>query len=435
MTQNIFLRLVIGLSFSYFSFKKERKHILTLDILSLDAKMDLEEESLQERLLNVYHTTPAGRRDLYKLLLDALQRKDIYSFRNIMEHNLKKQPPGLDVNFVFPNHYEETCLDIASRDGLADFVRFLLSNGADINRVNKVHNRAPIHFATENGHERTLAVLLMHQTINVNLEVGRDTALHIAVQEENLACARQLLEAGASANIPNSKGLTALHMAAVYEQREMVQLILNVCKQCPDLDSYRDYNKQTARELIEKKMQDLSLPPKREGRELNAHDLKYYLTVNDEINFLRNLKVVKPQMLHGVAEDLLEMAAQLNFHEAAARILDKLQNNMFSVKGAAQVAVQNGHHRILRQLLNVQPGVANDLILDVCLELGMPERHDADSASDRLECLKLILEQENVNVRCADGEYSTTSFISCIKRKRYLFPVHSHIYSNIFPSL
>lgn len=367
------------------------------DVLSLDAKMDLEGDSLQEQLLN----DSSDKQVLYGLLLNALRSKDFRAFRNIMKYNLKH----LDVNYVFPNHYEETCLDIASRNGLTDFVSFLLSKGARVNRVNEVHNCAPIHFATENGHEQTLAALLAHPTTNVNLEAGQQTALHIAVRQENLACARQLLDARASANIPNSRGLTALHAAAMYEQREMVRLILDTCKQSPDLDSYRDYNGQTAREVMQENLPDLPLPPKCEGREVNAQDLKYYLTVNDEVNFLRSLEVIKPQTLHGVAEDLLELAAQHNFLDAVVGILGRLQGGVFSVTRAAQVAVRQGHYGILRELLNVKPGVANDLILDACMELGMSERCGVDGTSDRLECLKLILEQENVDVRCADGEH------------------------------
>ncbi|XP_014475519.1 PREDICTED: transient receptor potential cation channel protein painless [Dinoponera quadriceps] len=369
--------------------------------------MDLEEDSLQERLLNVYDPTSNDKQVLYRLLLNAIRSKDYRTFKNIIEYNLKKQPPVLDVNYVFPNHYEETCLDIASRNGLTDFVSYLLSKGARVNRVNEAHNRAAIHFATENGHERTLAALLTHSTTNVNLEAGQQTALHIAVRQENLTCARQLLEGRASVNIPNSRGLTALHMAAMNGQREMVRLILDVCKQCPDLDSYRDYNDQTTRQVLRENLPDLPLPPKREGREVNAQDLKYYLTANDEVNFLRSLETVKPQILHGVAEDLLEMAAQHNFLNAVAGILNGLQGSIFSVKRAAQVAIRQGYHCVLRQLLNVKPGVASDLILDASLELGMPGRHGVDSTSDRLECLKLIMEQENVDVRCADDKGNT----------------------------
>lgn len=370
--------------------------------------MDLKEDSLQEHLLNVYDSSPTNTQILYKLLLDALRSKDFRSFKNTMEHNLRKQPPALNVNYVHPNHSEETCLDIASRNGLTEFVEFLLCKGANPNRVNEAHNRTPIHFATEGGHVDTLAVLLAESTINPNLEAGQQTALHIAVRKKDLECADLLLERGASASIPNNKGLTALHLAAMKGQRDMAELILNKCRQCPDVDSYRDYNHQTTREVIQQKLPGLLLPPRSENRETNVHDLKYYLIANDEMNFLRSLKLVKMEVLHNVAEDLLEMAVQRNFYEVVMGILEKLKGSLFSVKKAAQVAVEQGNHVILQELLNVEPEVANDLILNACLELGMPGKQGVNNMSDRLQCLRLILEQENIDVRCTDSEYITT---------------------------
>lgn len=369
--------------------------------------MDLEENLLQEHLLNVYDSSPTSTQVLYNLLLDALRSKDFRSFKNTVEHSLKKQPPALNINYVHPNHSEETCLDIASRNGLTEFVEFLLRKGANPNRVNEVHNRAPIHFATEGGHVDTLAALLAEPTINPNLEAGQQTALHIAVRKKNLACADLLLERGASASIPNNKGLTALHLAAMKGQRDMVELILNKCRQCPDVDSYRDYNHQTTREVLQQKLPELLLPPKSENREANAHDLKYYLIANDETNFLRSLELVKMEVLHSVAEDLLEMAAQRDLHEVVMGILEKLKGSLFSIKQAAHVAVERGNHAILQELLNVEPEVANDLILNVCLELGMPGKRGVDNTSDRLQCMRLILEQENVDVRCTDNKGNT----------------------------
>lgn len=367
----------------------------------------MEEDSLQEHLLNVYDFSSTSSQVFYKLLLDALRSRDFRSFRNTVEHNLKRQPPAINVNYVHPNHSEETCLDIASRNGLTEFVEFLLCKGANPNRVNEAHNRAPIHFATEGGHVDTLAALLTEPTINPNLEAGQQTALHIAVRKKDLACADLLLERGASASIPNNKGLTALHLAAMKTQRDMVELILNKCRQSPDLDSYRDYNHHTTREVLQQKLPRLLLPPRSENRETNTHDLKYYLIANDPTNFLRSLEFVKPEVLHSTAEDLLEMAVQRDFHEVVVGILEKLKGSLFSVKKAARIAVEQDNHAILQELLNVEPEVANDLILDVCLELGMPRKRGVDNRSDRLQCLRLILKQENVDVRCTDSEYIT----------------------------
>lgn len=379
--------------------------------------MDLEEDSPQDFLLNVYDASPTSTKVLYNILLDALQSRDFRTFKNTVEQNLKKQPSTLDINYVFPNGSEETCLDIASRNGLTEFVKLLLRNGARPNRVNEAHNRAPIHFATEDGHADTLAALLAEPTINPNLEAGQQTALHIAVRKKDLKCASLLLERGACASIPNSKGLTALHLAAKKGQVDMVKLILNNCRQSPDLDSYRDYNRQTTREVIQQTMPDLLLPPQCETREVNAHDLKYYLIANDERNFLKNLELVQAETLHDMAEDLLEMAAQRNFREIVLGILERLRGSLFSVRKAARVAVQQGHPAILRELLNVEPEVACDLILDACLELEMPEKRGIDNMSDRLECLKLILEQGNIDVRCTDSKYIANARNSICRTK------------------
>lgn len=370
--------------------------------------MDLEKNLQEEHLLNVYSTSSTNTQVLYKLLLNTLRSRDFRSFRNTLEHNLRKQPPVLNVDYAYPDQSEQTCLHIASRNGLAEFVTLLLQKGANPNRVNEAHNRAPIHFAAEGGHVDVLRALLTEPTINPNLEAGQQTALHIAVRKKNLICAGLLLDKGASASIPDNQGLTALHLAAMRSQRDMSELILERCRQCPDLDSYKDYNGLTTREVIERKLPDLLLPPKQEDRRVrNAHDLKYYLVANDETNFLRSLELVEVETLHDVAEDLIEMATQRNFYEAVLAILEKLQGGLFSVKKAAQVAVQQSHYAILRELLNVEPEAAKDLILDACLELGMPGKRGIDNTSDRIECLKLILEQEDVDVRCTDNKGNT----------------------------
>ncbi|XP_039314436.1 transient receptor potential cation channel protein painless-like isoform X2 [Solenopsis invicta] len=380
-----------------------------LSLHTLYNKMDLEEDSsraLQERLLNVYKPTLNNAQVIYKLLLDALRSKDFYCFKNTIEHHLKKQPPILDINYVYPNT-EETCLDTASRNGLKQFVEFLLRQGANPNRVNELHNRAPIHFATEGGHVDTLAALLTEPTINPNLQAGEQTALHIAVRMNDLTCTDLLLKNGASVNIPNSKGLTALHLAAKKDHLDILKLIMEKSRQRPDIDTYRDCDNWTIREVIQHKIPSIVLPPKYENREVNVDDLKYYLIANDEINFLESMKNVKIEDLHSIAEELLEMTALRGFHKAAIGILEKLKGRQFSVKKAMQAAVQQSDRVILQELLKIEPNMANDLILNACQMLGMPKKQRVDNTHDQLECLKLILEQENVNVRCNDNKGNT----------------------------
>lgn len=372
--------------------------------------MDPEKNSQEEHLLNVFDSSSSSA-FVYKLLRNSLQSKDYYSFMKTMKENLKKQPAIVDINYedVYEDYSKRTYLDIASQEGRADLVEFLLHNGAKPNRVNRIYNRAPIHFATEgksSDHVKTLAALLTEETINPNLEADGETALHLAVRKEyfGLECAEQLLKKGACASIPNSTGLTALHLAAMQsheKKHEMTKLILEKCLNL-DVDSYV-FNKMTARMLIEKELPNLSslLPREQKDRKPNANQLKYYLRINDEANFLRIWPLV--EISCGVAEDLLETAVQKNFDKVMQAILERFDKSL-SVNNAAQAAVQRSHHAILEQLLNnMEPYNINQLIIPACQMLEMSGKRD-DKTSDRLKCLNLILECEKVSVHCIDGK-------------------------------
>lgn len=370
-----------------------------------DINMDPEDESIQTHLLHNYTAAPMRSQIIYKLLLDSLRLKDIRSFKNLIEQSLKKQPSSIDINYPYPSRSDETCLDIACKNGLPEFVRFLLEKGAKVNRINEAHNRGPIHFATENGHVEVLTVLLDEPTLNPNLEAGQQTALHMAVKKNDLNCAELLLEKGASPNIPNNKGLTALHMAAMKGQRDMVNLILQKSKHGLDLDNYKDYNNQTTRDVLQKKFTDIPLPAVQK-RGVNVHDLKYYLNANDEANFLKCLKLVQDDVVNNVAEDLIEMAVQRNFKDTVAALLEKTKGNSCSLEKSANIAIQQGLPNILWQILSMDTEIdKNLLLLNACVELGIPGKEESGSMSSRLECLKIILERDDVDVRCADSEY------------------------------
>ncbi|KAF3419985.1 hypothetical protein E2986_04275 [Frieseomelitta varia] len=367
--------------------------------------MDPEEESLQMHLLHSYTTNSAKSQAIYKLLLDYLRTKNFRHFKCLVEQNLRKQPSIININYAYPNRSNETCLDIACKNGLPEFVKFLLEKGAKINRVNEIHNRGPIHFATENGHTDVLSILLDESTINPNLEAGQQTALHMAVKKNDLNCALLLLEKGASPNIPNNKGLTALHMAGMKGQKDMVNLILEKTRHALNLDIYKDYNNQTTRQVLEKKLPNLQLPLV-EKRGVNIHDLKYYLNANDEINFLRCLEMIQDDVVNDEAEDLIEMAVQKDLKDAVVTLLKRTRGIGCNLEKAASLAVQQGSPDILRELLETDVDV-NNLLLDACLELGIPTKEGSGYMDNRLECLNLILERENVDVRCTDSKGNT----------------------------
>ncbi|KZC14334.1 PREDICTED: transient receptor potential cation channel protein painless [Dufourea novaeangliae] len=369
--------------------------------------MNPEDESLQMHLLHDYTSSLIRSRILYKQLLDCLRSKDIRTFRILVEQSLKKVPSGINVNHVYRNRSEETCLDIACKNGLPEFVQFLLEKGAKVNRINEAHNRGPIHFATENGYQDVLRVLLNESTINPNLEAGQQTALHMAVKKNDLNCAELLLEKGASPNIPNNKGLTAVHIAAMKGQRDMVELILQKSTHAVDLDSYKDYNNETTRDVLTKKLPDVELPSVQK-RGVNVYDLKYYLNANDQTNFFKCLQVVQDDVVNNVAEDLIEMAAQRNFEDTISALLERVQRTVgCNLQKAANIAIQMGSPGVLRRILNTDIQVGNDLLLNACVELGIPGGNGTENMDDRLECLKLILDRDDVDVRCTDSKGNT----------------------------
>lgn len=368
--------------------------------------MDSEDENLQMHLLHDYTMNSTKSQTIYRLLLDYLRTKNIKHFKCLVEQNLKKQPAIIDVNYAYPNRSNETCLDIACKNGLPEFVKFLLEKGAKVNRVNEAHNRGPIHFATENGYADVLSILLDERTINPNLEAGQQTALHMAVKKNDLNCASLLLEKGASPNIPNSKGLTALHMAAMKGQKDMVKLILEKTTHVLNLDTYKDYNNQTTREVLEKKLPNIQLPSV-EKQGVNVYDLKYYLNANDEINFLRCLEIVENEALNNVAKDLIEMAVKRNLKNAVITLLKKTRGTGCNLEKAANLAVEQGLPYILREILETDVHVTSDLLLNACIELGIPDKEGSGNIDDRLKCLNLILEREDVDVRCTDSKGNT----------------------------
>ncbi|TGZ38332.1 Transient receptor potential cation channel protein painless-like protein [Temnothorax longispinosus] len=237
------------------------------------------------------------------------------------------------------------------------------------------------------------------------IEMEQQTALH-AVEKNDLKCADLLLEKGANAKIFNNKNLTAFYLTVIKGQRDMVKMMLDKYEQRLDVDKYKDYNDQATREVIEKKLPEMKkelskkLPFKSRHWKVDVQDLKYYL--KDETMFLKCMENIQKKISLSVANDLLTISAQRNLQQAVKAILKKFRGKHLNVRNAAHVAIQNGHHVILGELLKVEPEMANDLILIVCAELGVPGKQGVDDTSNLLKCLELILEQKNVDVRCTD---------------------------------
>ncbi|XP_036145416.1 transient receptor potential cation channel protein painless [Monomorium pharaonis] len=339
------------------------------------------------------------------------QFEDFQSFKNFIEETMRNSSP---INYISIDSkcLKETCLDIASKNGLTSFVKTLLRQGVQINKVNKKFNRAPIHFATEGEHVDTLEALLDDSTVNPNLQAGQQTALHIAVNKNNLECASLLLKRGANAIIPNKENLTAISLAATNKQCDMMKLILQEHRLFLDLDNYRDYNNQTMRKMIEQNLPELSL----EFYQRHAYDnLEYYLRVKDETNFCNTLDQTSSLSMYTI---LLELAMQNNLRKAVIAILrfKEIKNPSEFVDAAemcSYMTIEKGNYAILQELLNIMPEEhnANGLIKYACEQLQKLSNQGIDGRlhiSDWLKCMKLLLDQKGVNIhKIIDDKFNT----------------------------
>ncbi|KAK0077002.1 hypothetical protein PV325_004566 [Microctonus aethiopoides] len=361
----------------------------------------------------------------YRNLLHFLQRHQLAVFENFLKHNLERYPPSIDIDHVYIHPLNKTLLDIACSDGLDEFVKLLLQFKADPNKLNIAHNRGPIHFAAESGHVNVLRVLLKEPRINPNLEAGRETALHFAVRRNDTECVKILLDHNANPNIPNVKGATPIHVAAITGRLEIIDTLLNFSRLAPDLDHFSDFRKQTPRQLILDRFPDFQLPLAIE-KKVDFNLLRFYLDANDEKNFLNHLTSINDDASREINESrLITIAASKNFCIAVRELLKRIKNREIDVDitEGALVAIKCGHPEILKELLESNSlKFTEEMLITSCRELGFSSSLLGTKQSDRLDCLKMILDQPNINVRCQDGTYSTKiqnskTLFSCNKKK------------------
>ncbi|XP_046625329.1 transient receptor potential cation channel protein painless [Neodiprion virginianus] len=336
----------------------------------------------------------------HKLLLEYLKNRHYAAFKSLATKSLKKNPPSIDMDHVYPYPLDKTLLDIACSNGLDDFVELILNLGANPNKENVVHQRSPLHFAAEAGHAGVLKILLSNPAIKPNLEVARQTALHIAVNKRNVECVEVLLEYNASPNIANSKGLTPTHLAAASRQEAVIDLIFSKSKCPPDIDSFKDFRRRTTRQILEQELPHISLPPVID-RKMDVTDLKYFLDCNDEESYLQHAENV--ELTHEEMIDLLKIAVRQNLPGVVKSLA---KNEIVGDRGilaeAAENAVVRGHYKVLKELFDAGAERSGNLLIKGCQELGS----HAVRGSDRMACLRLILAKP-VNVRDVDEKGNT----------------------------
>lgn len=129
---------------------------------------------------------------------------------------------GANVNYTVGDSWANTPLQTASRLGLDNVVRILLTRNADINAVDMNGNTA-LHTAALNS-QLSVVKLLLEKNPNLDIQnkVG-NTALHLAVISGNIDIVGELVLKGANTRIRNNDGkyprdiARANNSAAIFE--------------------------------------------------------------------------------------------------------------------------------------------------------------------------------------------------------------------------
>lgn len=119
-----------------------------------------------------------------------------------------------------------SALHCAVRANAVDQVNRLLERGAIPNNV-QLFSETPLHTAAAMGYEECARLLVSHGAcLEVLMGPMKMTALHLAAQDGNVDSLQVLVSGGASADARNARGQSALHLAALAQSPETVEVLL-----------------------------------------------------------------------------------------------------------------------------------------------------------------------------------------------------------------
>ncbi|XP_032530346.1 ankyrin repeat domain-containing protein 26-like isoform X2 [Chiroxiphia lanceolata] len=125
-----------------------------------------------------------------------------------------------------PDQEMRTPLHLASANGHADVVRYLLRKNSQPNLADSF-KRTPLMKAVQQEQEECVAVLLEHGADPNLADADGNTALHLAVLSKNTAVAGLLLEHHAKSDAQNQWGFTPFQLAALQQHEEILECLVN----------------------------------------------------------------------------------------------------------------------------------------------------------------------------------------------------------------
>ena len=155
------------------------------------------------------------RKEIYRELCRAIKIKNAYEGIKILSSGM--------VDVTWPDSRGFTPLGLASRNGLADVVKHLLKEGAEIDK--KSYGDSPLHIAAVEGY-KDVAKLLLEGGAEIDMQdYHGSTPLHNAITCGHIETVKLLVSAGADLNARCFNGLTPRGCAYYYGHTEITNLL------------------------------------------------------------------------------------------------------------------------------------------------------------------------------------------------------------------
>ncbi|KAH0566277.1 hypothetical protein GP486_000329 [Trichoglossum hirsutum] len=177
--------------------------------------------------------------DIARVLLNDQVTVDVDSFNQAIENQSADFvkfliDQGADVEAK--NTTGSYPLHVAARLGIDEVVTTLLHSGASVNKIDN-HGRTPLHVASQKGFVKTSKLLLENgSSLNSVDDKGR-LAAHYAAEIGHDKLLRLLINAGSDILTPDDEGQTVLHLAAWKGHDAVVALLLDLENTCVSVDA------------------------------------------------------------------------------------------------------------------------------------------------------------------------------------------------------
>jgi serum/glucocorticoid-regulated kinase 2 len=248
--QNTVLKLIQSRSTTIQTIKQKLSDLFNLSTSSFHFECNLKTEKIilsDDKSLSFFFTESKATLYLVVDHFDSTELKISNLLEDAISSVMKDNPSELQ-KILEESECEELINKVNSNGwglihhssvyGKDKVLKFLINSGANLN-LQTVDDWTPLSLAAANCQASCLLILLKSAGIQINKMTRRGSALHIAVENNNLDIVSLLLNCGVATDLENVKGLIPLQLA---QDDSIIELIPKY-QGMRDLERYTNKNK------------------------------------------------------------------------------------------------------------------------------------------------------------------------------------------------